>query len=201
MHGPVEDWVQAVGQRLAQVSDPKWKYCFRVIDSPEVNAFALPGGYVYVFTGLRKVVQTDDELAAVLAHEITHAHLAPLELPRWIDEGMAMLVPKLLLGDALDPKLDAETFARHRELWDEDTIQDFWSGESFRDPETSELSYGLAEVLFAIILKNSQHLGDFVRMASWEDAGQAAAEEHLGVSLEEIAAEFLGPGDWEPEVG
>jgi predicted Zn-dependent protease len=36
-------------QRLAQVSDPKWKYSFRVIDSPEVNAFALPGGYVYVF--------------------------------------------------------------------------------------------------------------------------------------------------------
>jgi predicted Zn-dependent protease len=73
VHGPVEDWVNAVGQRLAKVSDPKWKYSFRVIDSPEVNAFALPGGYVYVFTGLRKVVQTDDELAAVLAHEITHA--------------------------------------------------------------------------------------------------------------------------------
>jgi predicted Zn-dependent protease len=71
--GPVSDWVNRVGRRLAAASDPKWKYSFKVIDRPEINAFALPGGYVYVFTGLRKVVKTDDELAAVLAHEITHA--------------------------------------------------------------------------------------------------------------------------------
>lgn len=73
VHGPVADWVNIVGQRLAKVSNPEWKYSFHVIDSPEINAFALPGGYVYVYTGLRKVAQTDDELAAVLAHEITHA--------------------------------------------------------------------------------------------------------------------------------
>jgi predicted Zn-dependent protease len=73
VRGPVADWVNIVGQRLASVSKAEWKYSFKVIDSPEVNAFALPGGYVYVFTGLRKVAQTDDELAAVLAHEITHA--------------------------------------------------------------------------------------------------------------------------------
>lgn len=73
VRGPVADWVNIVGQRLAKVSNPEWKYSFRVIDSPEINAFALPGGYVYVYTGLRKVAQTDDELAAVLAHEITHA--------------------------------------------------------------------------------------------------------------------------------
>ena len=71
--GPVEEWVNRVGARLAAVSNPEWKYTFRVIDSPEINAFALPGGHVYVYTGLRKVVKTDDELAAVLAHEITHA--------------------------------------------------------------------------------------------------------------------------------
>ena len=73
VRGPVADWVNIVGQRLASVSKSEWKYSFKVIDSPEVNAFALPGGYVYVYTGLRKVAQTDDELAAVLAHEITHA--------------------------------------------------------------------------------------------------------------------------------
>lgn len=71
--GPVEDWVNRVGARLAAVSKSEWKYTFRVIDSPEINAFALPGGHVYVYTGLRKVVTTDDQLAAVLAHEITHA--------------------------------------------------------------------------------------------------------------------------------
>ncbi len=71
--GPVADWVNRVGQRLAAASDSEFQYSFKVIDRPEINAFCLPGGHVYVFTGLRKVVQTDDELAAVLAHEITHA--------------------------------------------------------------------------------------------------------------------------------
>ncbi len=73
LRGPVEDWINGVGQKLVKVSDAKWKYSFRVIDSPEINAFALPGGYVYVNTGMRKIVSNDDELAAVLAHEITHA--------------------------------------------------------------------------------------------------------------------------------
>jgi predicted Zn-dependent protease len=71
--GPVADWVQAVGARLAAVSDKQFEYSFKVIDSKEINAFALPGGHIYVFTGIRKVAQTEDELAAILAHEITHA--------------------------------------------------------------------------------------------------------------------------------
>ena len=71
--GPVADWVNRVGARLAAVSNPEFHYTFHVIDSPEINAFCLPGGHVYVYTGLRKVVKTDDELASVIAHEITHA--------------------------------------------------------------------------------------------------------------------------------
>jgi len=73
--GPVADWVNRIGQRLAKVSNPEFKYTFHVIDSPEINAFCLPGGHVFVYTGLRKVVKTDDELASVLAHEITHAEM------------------------------------------------------------------------------------------------------------------------------
>ena len=71
--GPVADWVNRVGARLVAVSNPEFRYTFHVIDSPEINAFCLPGGHIYVYTGLRKVVKTDDELAAVMAHEITHA--------------------------------------------------------------------------------------------------------------------------------
>lgn len=71
--GPVADWVERVGQRLAATSKSEFQYSFKVIDRPEINAFALPGGHIYVFTGLRKVARTDDELAAILAHEITHA--------------------------------------------------------------------------------------------------------------------------------
>ena len=71
--GPVADWVQAVGARLAAASNSEFQYSFKVIDAKEINAFALPGGHVYVFTGIRKVARNDDELAAILAHEITHA--------------------------------------------------------------------------------------------------------------------------------
>ena len=71
--GPVADWVERVGRRLAAVSNPEFTYSFHVIEGREINAFALPGGHIYVFSGLRKVARTDDELAAVLAHEITHA--------------------------------------------------------------------------------------------------------------------------------
>ncbi len=73
--GPVADWVQSVGQKLVMSSNPEFQYSFNVIDSPEINAFTLPGGYIYIYTGMRKIVHTDDELAAVLAHEITHAEL------------------------------------------------------------------------------------------------------------------------------
>lgn len=71
--GPVEEWVQRVGAKLAAKSDPEFKYTFHVIDAPQINAFCLPGGHIFVYTGLRKVVKNDDELAAVLSHEITHA--------------------------------------------------------------------------------------------------------------------------------
>lgn len=65
--------VNEVGQRIASISGRKEvKYTFRVIDKDDVNAFALPGGYVFIFKGLVDKVSKDDELAAVIAHEIAH---------------------------------------------------------------------------------------------------------------------------------
>ncbi|MCX5692831.1 MAG: M48 family metallopeptidase [Candidatus Omnitrophica bacterium] len=65
--------VNEVGQRIASISGRKEvSYTFRVIDKDDVNAFALPGGYVFVFKGLVDKVSKDDELAAVIAHEIAH---------------------------------------------------------------------------------------------------------------------------------
>lgn len=49
-----------------------WEYSFDVVDSNEVNAFALPGGPTFFYTGLLNRMKTEDELAAVLAHELTH---------------------------------------------------------------------------------------------------------------------------------
>lgn len=65
--------VERVGQRLARTSHrPELHYRFTLLDSPEVNAFALPGGYVYITRGLLAYLNSEAELAAVLGHEIGH---------------------------------------------------------------------------------------------------------------------------------
>lgn len=64
--------VNELGQKLVAVNDRKdIMFHFMVLDSPDLNAFALPGGYTYVYRGLVEKM-TEDELAAVLAHEIAH---------------------------------------------------------------------------------------------------------------------------------
>src|ERR1044072_5046357 len=69
-------YVQRLGERVA-ASAPGYKfpYKFIVVASPEVNAFALPGGYVFVNEGAIKAALTEGELAGVLAHEIAHVSL------------------------------------------------------------------------------------------------------------------------------
>lgn len=65
--------VDTVGHRLAAVSDrPNLPWHFTIIDTPTVNAMALPGGYVYITRGMLERINSEDELAGVLGHEITH---------------------------------------------------------------------------------------------------------------------------------
>lgn len=78
----IQTYIESVGQRLVQASgitDPSTpemyrdtKFTFRVMDNPVVNAFALPGGYVYVTRGLLAHVQNEAQFAVVLGHEIAH---------------------------------------------------------------------------------------------------------------------------------
>lgn len=69
----LQDYVQQVGERLAKNSHrSNLIYRFTVLDSPDVNAFALPGGYIYITRGLMAYLKSEAELAAVLGHEIGH---------------------------------------------------------------------------------------------------------------------------------
>ena len=73
MTGPVADYVNSIGQKVAANTERKdVTYKFYVIDSPMVNAFALPGGYIYVSRGLLTLANSEAELAAVIGHEIGH---------------------------------------------------------------------------------------------------------------------------------
>jgi predicted Zn-dependent protease len=72
----VNNYINALGQQLAAVSDSRGlAWHFAVVDSKEVNAFAVPGGWVYVNRGLITRAATMDELAGVLGHEIGHITL------------------------------------------------------------------------------------------------------------------------------
>lgn len=103
--------VNRIGQAIAAVAnvDPvevKWgkpgvkrfAYSFKVVDEKDVNAYSLPGGYIYVNRGLLDFVKTDDELAGVLAHEVAHA--AHHHMMKLIDEQeklqKGMLIPFLV---------------------------------------------------------------------------------------------------------
>jgi predicted Zn-dependent protease len=69
----VQNYVNNVGQKIAEVCDRKdIKYTFKVIDREEVNAFACPGGFIYIYSGLIKIMDNEAQLAAVLAHEVGH---------------------------------------------------------------------------------------------------------------------------------
>ena len=67
-------YVNDVGQKLvSHLTDKEFnKYFFKVVDSPEINAFALPGGYIYVTRGILATINSESELAGILGHEIGH---------------------------------------------------------------------------------------------------------------------------------
>jgi len=69
----VQKRVEDIGEKIVSVCDRKdIDYSFKVIDEEEVNAISLPGGFVYIYQGLVDKVGSDDELAAVIAHEVGH---------------------------------------------------------------------------------------------------------------------------------
>lgn len=72
-HAEVYHAIEEIGQLLAKVSDrPDLKYTFKIIITDLVNAFAGPGGYIYVTTGLLEFAKNRDEVAGIIAHELGH---------------------------------------------------------------------------------------------------------------------------------
>lgn len=68
----VAEYVNRIGQNLVRNSDAKVPFTIKVIEDPQVNAFALPGGFFFVNSGLILKAETEAELAGVMAHEIAH---------------------------------------------------------------------------------------------------------------------------------
>jgi predicted Zn-dependent protease len=68
----INEYVNRVAQNIARNSDLQVPLTVKVIDSPEVNAFALPGGFLYVHSGLLRAADEESQLAGVIAHEVAH---------------------------------------------------------------------------------------------------------------------------------
>lgn len=98
----VNEYVNRLGQNLVRNSDAKVPFTIKVIDSDEVNAFALPGGFFYVNSGLILAADEEAELAGVMAHEIAHvaARHATRQMTRsqWANIGT---LPLIFMGGGL----------------------------------------------------------------------------------------------------
>lgn len=98
----ITEYINDIGHRIsAYANDGGQKFTFFVIDDPSINAFALPGGYIGVHTGLIAASRSEDELAGVLAHEI--AHVTQRHLARAIHAGQrqSILSTAIMLGAIL----------------------------------------------------------------------------------------------------
>ena len=96
----ISEYVNRLGQNLVRNSDARVPFTFQVIESEVPNAFALPGGFVFVNTGLIELAEEEDELAGAMAHEI--AHVAARHMTRQATKseiaGLATLPLNVLLG-------------------------------------------------------------------------------------------------------
>ena len=99
----IQAYVNALGQRLAAKSErPSLPWSFKVVDDPAVNAFALPGGYIYVTRGIMAHLRSEAELAGVMGHEIGHV-TARHSASQMSKQQLAM--GGLVLGMAVKPEL------------------------------------------------------------------------------------------------
>ncbi len=190
---------------LAQFSDltksiliifdsPEQYYQYVGIYYPDEGEFALSSG-MFINAGCPHFVALRADLAAIeptITHELTHSALSYLKLPRWIDEGIAVNVEQAVAGSRTSSLTAQELRAMHLQFWNAQTIQAFWSGESFfRSDDGSLLSYELARMLVKSISSDFEAFSQFVRAASREDGGAGAAQTHLSLDLGQCVASFL----------
>lgn len=98
----VHEYLQDVGMKLAvQAQDGDFRFTFFVVNDPAINAFALPGGYVGVHSGLILATESESELAGVLAHEISHVTQRHISRAVFANQRSSILTMAAMLGAIL----------------------------------------------------------------------------------------------------
>lgn len=98
----VQEYLQDVGQKLAvHAQDGDFRFKFFVVNEPTINAFALPGGYIGVHSGLILATQNESELAGVLAHEISHVTQRHISRAVFANQRQSVITMAAMLGAIL----------------------------------------------------------------------------------------------------
>ena len=97
----ISEYVNRVGQNLVRNSDSQVPFTIKVIDSDDINAFALPGGYFYVNSGLILAADEEAELAGVMAHEIAHVAACHASRQKTRRSGHIGTIPLIFMGGGL----------------------------------------------------------------------------------------------------
>lgn len=147
------DRLERIGKELAEIArntqvDATWgdsrlskfDYVFKVVEDKDVNAFSVPGGFIYVHSGLMDNAESDDELAGVVAHEIAHAahrHLITLSRER---NKVDMFTLPLLLAAILGKSKEAGTLVITQQLIST-ALTSGWSVKAEMDADNAGLQY------------------------------------------------------------
>jgi hypothetical protein len=133
-----------------------------------------------------------DAMEPTLVHELAHALVAHLPLPAWVNEGLAVNTERRWAPRPAQYK-PHELAYMHSRFWNEETMQEFWSGKSYSRPDDGNaLSYDLAQRLIALIAQDHDLLTRFALATTYEDGGKQAALEVLGQPIESLTAEVIG---------
>jgi predicted Zn-dependent protease len=93
------EYINEIGRRIsAQTNDGEHSFEFFIVEDPRINAFALPGGYIGVHTGLIEATRNEDELAGVLAHEVAHVTQRHIARSIHASQRQSLLSTALMLG-------------------------------------------------------------------------------------------------------
>ncbi len=137
-----------------------------------------------------------------IIHEMTHYHLAHLELPLWLDEGLAVNVERVIAKNAPPAEYLVELYEKHIAYWDHQTIQNFWSGDTYSHSTKAELAYDLGRMLVYHLAKHKHAFKQFVEDSNRLDSGAKAAMTHLDMTLGQIVCSLLNKPyntRWEPK--
>jgi hypothetical protein len=170
---------------------------------PESGEFAYSSGmFLHAGYGHFVLVATElDRMEPIIAHELTHALVAHLPIPAWLNEGLAVNAERMLVPH-LDHHSNAlyspiEMAEKHATHWNAQAMQEYWYGASFTKPDDgSMLSYDLAQKMVAIAARDYPRFREFCRAASYEDAGDASSRAHFGAPIDHLVGAVLEPGPW-----